>query len=151
MSESAVPFTDFVVKLLVIDHLIEEEGLEPPYDNGHDWLEGERGIDFQGAEGLLYGDLYAKRIPEAEKWARELEITEDQLATVTDLTWDGGNGIFLLLAPSWDGEDDLYDVETWVDVTPERFPNLESLTYAGELEDSVREALEEAGVEVEEF
>ena len=65
--------------------------------------------------------------------------------------FDGGNEIYGLLAPSWSGEDDLFIPETWVDVTPERFPNLNELVYVGDIEPEVRERLEAADVEIEEF
>ncbi|WP_145978656.1 DUF6892 domain-containing protein [Granulicoccus phenolivorans] len=145
-------FDDFVVKLMVIEQLLDEEGgIEAPHSNAWDWLEEARGIDHDGAEDLIYGEYFAKRIPEIETWARDLEISAEQMAGITELDWDGGLDIFMLMAPSWDGEDDLFDVATWTDVTPERFPALTSLTYVGELEDSVREALEAADVELEQF
>lgn len=146
-----VEFKDLAVKLVVIEELVEQGVLETPHDSGHSWLQEARNIDHSAADELIHGEYFAKRIPEIEQWARELEITEEQLAAVENLLWDGGNEIFMLMSPSWDGEDELYDPETWVDITSARFPNLKSLTYMGELEPEVLEDLEGAGVEVEEF
>lgn len=143
-------FKDFVVKLVVLDSLWETE-IDRPYEDGWAWLQETRGVDRIGADDLIYGEYFQKRIPEIEQWARDVDITDDQLASITSLYWDGGLDSFMFLAPSWDGEDELFDVATWADITPERFPNLESLTYQGELTDAVRQPLEAAGVQIDEF
>ncbi|WP_201521272.1 DUF6892 domain-containing protein [Gulosibacter hominis] len=144
-------FVDFNVKLLVLEELIAEDIIDPPHATGHDWLMAARNIDWDTAEELLYGDLFEKLIPEAAEWARNIELTQEQLNTIEYLGFDGGNEIYGLLAPSWSGEDDLFIPETWVDVTPERFPNLNELVYVGDIEPEVRERLEAADVEIEEF
>lgn len=141
-----VTFNDFVIKLMVIEELIDAGEVQPPYETGRDWLVGERNIDPDAAEALLYDELFALPIPEAEQWARDLEITEEQLEAVTELSSDGGLEIYQLLAPTWDGEDDLFDVKTWTDITSARFPNLTYLTYHVPLEGHVRDDLASAGV-----
>lgn len=144
-------FVDFNVKLLVLEELIAEDIIDPPHATGHDWLMAARNIDWDAAEELLYGDLFEKLIPEAAEWARNIELTQEQLNAIEYLGFDGGNEIYGLLAPSWSGEDDLFIPETWVDVTLERFPNLNELVYVGDIEPEVRERLEAADVEIEEF
>lgn len=144
-----VEFEDFTIKLLVIDQLMYAGVIVPPYKYGQDWLREARGLNGDEVDGLLFGgELFCKRIPEADQWARDLELTKEQVESVEVLLFDGGNEIFMLLAPSWDGEDDLFDPATWRDVTMARFPNLKELIYVGELEDEVRSELEEAGVAI---
>lgn len=146
---SMVEFEDFTVKLLVIDQLMYAGVIVPPYKYGQDWLREARGLNGDEVDGLLFGgELFCERIPEADQWARDLELTKEQVESVEILLFDGGNEIFMLLAPSWDGEDDLFDPATWRDVTMARFPNLKELIYVGELEDEVRAELEEAGVAI---
>ncbi|MGO1543549.1 MAG: DUF6892 domain-containing protein [Gulosibacter sp.] len=145
-------FEDFVIKLMVIDRLTYKKVIVTPYENAHQWLMAERGIDISAADALIHGEYFAKRIPEIEQWARELEITDEQLEQVDTLLYDGGLSAFMLLSPSWDGEDDLYRVRTWADVTKERFPQLEKLTVVGPIDtmaDAAREGLESAGVIIE--
>lgn len=147
-------FNDFGVQLLVLDALLEEEVIEAPHDTGHDWVEEEFNVDFDGAEELIYeGELFEKMTPSAEKWAREFEFTQDQLDSITGLYWDGGNAIYRMLCPSWDGEQDLFGVASWAEVTPERFPNLEELSYGNNEPPTEEEmaALEAAEVEVSDF
>ncbi|WP_052336195.1 DUF6892 domain-containing protein [Nocardioides alkalitolerans] len=141
-----VEFEDFVIKLLVIDQLMKEGAVVPPHPTAHKWLEATRGIDPHEVDDLIYDTYAHKRIPEIEQWARDLELDRAQVSLVQRLVWDGGIEIFMLIAASWDGEDDLFDPRTWVDVTPERFPMLESVVYVEPFEDDVRRALEDAGV-----
>jgi hypothetical protein len=144
-------FADFVVKLMIIDELWESGTISPPHDDAWSWVEAARGATHAEAERLFYGELYATTVPEIVQWARDLDITDEQLSEIADLSWDGGLRVFGLLAPSWDGEDELFDVRTWVDLTPERFPNLTHVTYIGEVEPEVRRRLEAAGVVLEAF
>lgn len=147
-------FNDFGVQLLVLDALLENEAIEAPYATGHDWVEAEYDVDFSGAEDIIYGDeLFDKMLPAAERWAREFDFSEEQLDSITGLYWDGGNEVYHLLCPSWDGEQDLFTVGSWAEVTPERFPNLEELSY-GICEPPTEQqqaALEAAGVEISDF
>ncbi|MDN7123052.1 hypothetical protein INN71_16835 [Nocardioides sp. ChNu-153] len=119
-----------------------------PHPSAHAWLQASRGIEWDAAEGLIYGEYAYQRIPEIEQWARDLVLDEADVASVRRLVFDGGNAIFGLMAPSWDGEDDLFDPTTWADVTPERFPLLELVVYVEPFEDHVRRSLEGAGVEL---
>lgn len=42
----------------------------------------------------------------------ELQITEKQLLTIEEITFDGGLEIYSLLTPDWDGEDSSYDIRS---------------------------------------
>lgn len=143
-----IEFRDFPVKLVAMNMLLEDGIIQAPYEDGYDWLQATRGLDFDAAEELFYGELLGKMLPEAEEWARNYDLTDELRAQITQLIWDGGLTIFGLLAPSWGGASSLFDPQSWADVTPERFPNLEEVEYYGEMEDSVRKVLEDADIDV---
>ena len=146
-----VEFNNFEVKLIVMEELTVQGTLTLPYEYGQDWLAAARGIERDARDALIHDEYWAKREPEIAQWARDLEITQEQCDSVENLLFDGGNEVFMVMAPSWDGEDDLFDPKSWTDVTMERFPNLKGLTYVGDIEPEVVAELEAAGVEVDEL
>lgn len=147
-------FADFGVQALVVNALMELEQIAPPYDDGHDWVEAAYNVDWDGAEDLIYGEeLYDKLLPAAEAWIKDVDFTPEQLAAITELIWDGGNELYGIACPSWDGETELFTVKSWAEVTVANFPNLQQLGYGAcdEPDASVREPLAAAGVEIFDF
>lgn len=107
-------FKDFNFKMVVIEALIETgdlademETLEDKY--GHEEPEEDFGP-----------------IPQIKKALEKLELTEKQLAKIKTLVFDGGNEIYQILAPNWDGEDLQFDTKNISGI--ELLPNLESIT-----------------------
>lgn len=64
-------------------------------------------------------------IPEIEMYFKDLKLTEDQLNQVRELTFDGGNEIYSLLIPNWDGEDSQFDISSISDIS--KLKNLENV------------------------
>ena len=56
----------------------------------------------------------------------ELPLTKKQLLRVKKLAPDGGDDIYLLIAPNWDGKDGLFDLKTLQDAP--LLPNLEEIS-----------------------
>jgi hypothetical protein len=50
-------------------------------------------------------------IPEILHFCKNVEIKEEHLNLIRTITFDGGNDIYHLLIPNWDGEDDQFDIE----------------------------------------
>jgi uncharacterized protein DUF6892 len=61
-----------------------------------------------------------------QKFVDEIVLTEELLAQVVKIAPDGGDEIYAGLVPVWDGEDDLFDIETLEDVR--LLPNLERVS-----------------------
>ena len=73
-------------------------------------------------------DYYFEVIPEVKKWFMDLPIPISLAALVTELYFDGGNEIYAQLIPYWDGEDDVFDIETLTEEDISQVPNLKTLT-----------------------
>ena len=69
-------------------------------------------------------DYYFEVIPEVKKWFMDLPIPASLAALVTELYFDGGNEIYAQLIPFWDGEDDVFDIESLTEEDILQFPNL---------------------------
>ncbi|MFJ9763192.1 DUF6892 domain-containing protein [Streptomyces erythrochromogenes] len=131
-------FHDFNFKLLVVEKLMYgDETLTPPFSlRAHMRERGIEDLDAYVAEnGLEYTVL-----DEARAHFTELEIPADLLATVEELTFDGGHQVFMECAPVWDGEDDLFDVRRLDDLA--LLPNLKLFTGGSALEHMIPGALE---------
>ncbi|MEV7507107.1 hypothetical protein AB0O57_03990 [Streptomyces sp. NPDC091201] len=123
-------FRDFNFKLLVVEKLMYwDETLKPAFDlRAHMRARGVQDLDaYVAANGLEYTVL-----PEARAHFEELEIPAELLATVDELTFDGGHQVFQECAPVWDGEDDLFDLHSLEDLR--LLPNLKLFTGADALE-----------------
>ncbi|MGW0781931.1 DUF6892 domain-containing protein [Streptomyces sp. NPDC002913] len=113
-------FRDFNFKLLVVEQLMYgDETLTPAFSMAEH-------MRARGVEDLL-GHVEEKGLEftvldEARAYFEQLEIPAELLATVEELTFDGGNQVFMECAPVWDGEDDLFDVRSLDDL--ELLPNL---------------------------
>lgn len=76
-----------------------------------------------------------------------LTLTETDLAKIDTLYLDGGNEIYLMLKPDWDGEDDLFDIVSVGGF--EHLLNLETVEYMAMCEREVLEPMEAAGIQIE--
>lgn len=113
-------FRDFNFKLLVIEQLMYSEKTLTPAFRIADCLKA-KGID--DPQGYAYeNNLDHTVLAEARAHFEALEISTALLATVEELTLDGGLQVYQECSPVWDGEDDLYDVSSLDDL--DLLPNL---------------------------
>ncbi|MEK8143392.1 hypothetical protein NKH18_18620 [Streptomyces sp. M10(2022)] len=118
-------FTDFNFKLLVIEKLMYwDKTLTPAFDLARH-LNIDDPHDYAFANGLEFTVL-----DEARAYFEALEISDELLATVEELTADGGHQVYQECAPVWDGEDELFDVHSLDDLA--LLPNLKRFVGADE-------------------
>ena len=124
-------FEDFNFKLVVINAILREKSsfeeklmrLKKQYVDKYEWYCG---------HGL---------IPEMVDFFEELCLTPEDLDKVKRLYFDGGEDIYALIQPDWDGEDDIFDVTSVKGY--ERLKNLESVIYTSMCEEVVLEPFKE--------
>ncbi|CAM3415385.1 DUF6892 domain-containing protein [Stackebrandtia soli] len=136
----AAEFTDLNFKLLVLQDLMYDKGLIKPAFDIHQFIDAysERDIDVD-EEG------YAP-IPEALAYFAELPVPRALLSEVVELVLDGGNDIYMQIAPRWGGEDDFFDITDFTDV--DLLPNLRSMTLTG-VDEETLESLREKGIDAQ--
>jgi len=116
-----IPFTDINFKLAVVHELMYAQGLLPKF----------RLTEYAAAQGFTYDPWSVGAVPEALAYFEALEVPAELAEKITEIGMDGGNEIYLEIAPGWDGEDDLFDVDEFADLR--HFPRLKSmaLLYTG--------------------
>lgn len=90
---------------------------------------------------------YGEPIPEIENFLRTYELTENDLKQVTELCFDGGNNIYHIIRPFWDGEDDyfeVFDVEGF-----EALANLKTVNHISMITDEQIDRFRCAGISIE--
>ncbi|GGA48904.1 DUF6892 domain-containing protein [Psychrobacillus lasiicapitis] len=129
-------FKDFNFKLVVIEALLDKEplflekltDLQNKYTNSFEWYSGE-------------GPIVEIRV-----YLEELTLETSDLDKIVYLCFDGGNEIYHILKPDWDGEDSLFDV-----VSVEGFQhlkNLKTVDYISMCYPEVLEPFKQAGIEI---
>lgn len=131
-------FDDFGFKLVVINSLLEEETSfsEELAEMKEKYVDG---FDETDDDGYEY-------ISEMVQFFENLTLTKEDLALVTDLAFDGGEEIYFLLMPYWDGESDELDVKSVKGF--EQLPNLEKVDYISMCDEELMEAFTNAGISV---
>ena len=130
-------FTDFNFKLVVIEALLDQEplflkeltDLKDKYTNNFEWYSG------------------AGPIVEIKDYLEALTLEMSDLEKIESLCFDGGNEIYHILKPDWDGEDSLFDV-----LSVEGFQNLKNLKtvdYISMCHPEVLKPFKQAGIEIE--
>lgn len=128
-------FEDFGFKLVVIDSLLgkdtsfsdELEEMKEKYVKNYD------------------GDGY-ECIPEMVEYFENLKLTEEDLALADRLVFDGGEDIYFLMMTCWDGESDVFDVQSVKGF--ELLPNLKEVEYISMCGRSLMETFTKAGIRV---
>ena len=116
--EKCLQFKSFNFKLAVVQELMYvQEVLKPKFDV-YDFCENYTKRDIDPEE------YYFEIIPEVKKWFQDLPIPASLAPLVTELYFDGGNEIYAQLIPFWDGEDDVFDIESLTEEDILQFPNL---------------------------
>ncbi|MGN5652117.1 DUF6892 domain-containing protein [Bacillus sp. Brlt_9] len=130
-------FKDFNFKLVVIEALLDKDplflkeltGLIDRYTNDFEWYSG------------------AGLIVEIREYLEELTLEINDLEKIESLCFDGGNEVYHILKPDWDGEDNLFDV-----TSVEGFQilkNLKTVEYISMCYPKVLEPFKKAGIEIE--
>lgn len=130
-------FQDFNFKLVVIDALLdldpkfrqELEQLKEIYTEKYEWYADDSGP-----------------IDELLQYFSALELEKEDLDKVTELCLDGGNEIYHLIQPDWDGEDDFFDI-THVGGF-EHLINLKSITYISMCDIEILNPMKEKGIAI---
>jgi hypothetical protein len=102
MQDNSGIFEDFAFKLIVIDSLLNKK---PSFEENLKFLK-ERYVDsyaWYENKGI---------IKEILTFFEDIVLTKEDLEKVTNLSFDGGNDIYFLLQPDWDGEDDSFEVSS---------------------------------------
>ena len=130
-------FEDFNFKLVVIDSLLslkprfenELGELKEKYTENYEWYSG-KGI-----------------INEMVEFFENINISQDDLDKIEKLCFDGGDEVYYLLQPDWDGEDDIFEVASVKGF--EHLENLKKVEYISMCCSKVLEPFTEQGIEVE--
>ncbi|MCP2304595.1 DUF6892 domain-containing protein [Actinokineospora globicatena] len=119
-----IPFTDVNFKLAVVHELMYNQGLLPRF----------RLTEYAVEQGFTYNAWSGEVVPAALAYFAALEVPVELAERITKIEMDGGNKIYLEIAPGWDGEDELFEINEFADLR--HFPNLKSMTlfYTGDEE-----------------
>ena len=132
-------FKNFNFKIAVMNELMYEKALLQPKFDVFEYCK-ERGID-------PYADFGA--LPQAKKWFKDYPVPADLAEQVSELYLDGGNEIYLQIAPDWDGEDELFDIKNIDDAELAPFINLKKIETTGiGISKKARKTCADAGIEV---
>ncbi|WP_309609362.1 WGR domain-containing protein, partial [Flavobacterium sp.] len=103
-NSTIIVFEDFNFKLQVIDHFIGKN----IFDTELDVLK-EKYWDMD--KNFSY-----EPIPEIKKFFENLEIAPEILASITSFCPDGGDEVYGILIANWDGEDQIFDIQSLNDI-----------------------------------
>ena len=112
-------FKDLNFKLLVIQELMYDQKLLPPFDVR------EFAKKYTDREIMIEKEGYAV-IPEVLAYFEALSIPAPLLAHVCELGFDGGNAVYSQVFPYWDGECNTFDVMSVEDIA--LVPNLKRIS-----------------------
>ncbi|SDG11735.1 Phosphotransferase enzyme family protein [Lentzea fradiae] len=132
-----IPFADLNFKLAVVQELMYNQDLLPKFDLR----------EYAAEQGFTYDDGSFEAVPEALAYFEALEVPAELAEKITEIEMDGGNEIYLEIAPNWDGEDNLFDIADYADVR--HFPNLKSMTLFYSGNEETLEALRAKGIEAD--
>ena len=133
------PFPDYGFKLVVLDQLLKSGSFSSRLSE----LKSKPSISAR----LSGTEHYGESIEEIDAFFRSVELTSEDLSKVITLCFDGGNAIYQLITPFWDGESDEFDVLS-VDGY-ESLPNLKSVFYCSMISKDQLNRLQSSGIHVE--
>lgn len=136
-----VQFQDFNFKLAVIERLMYQQGVLTPRFDVYDFVAAytARQIDIE-EEGY---DI----IPEVRAYFEQLEIPAELLSSIEAINQDGGDYIYAQLYPFWDGEDDIFNIQSAEDAA--LLPNLKSVTLFYDDDARILEEFRQRGIAAE--
>ncbi len=122
-------FADFSFKLVIINELLEKGS----FTDELKFLMQKKEYE-QAYAGFGDNFGYDKPIIEIQDFLRNVSLSQADLAAVESLTFDGGDEIYQIIIPFWDGEDDYFDVIS-VDGF-EQLPNLVKVNNISMIDDT---------------
>ncbi len=137
----SVRFKDFNFKLAVIQKLMYEQNVLGPHFDVYEFTRSypARQIDID-QEGY---DI----IPEVRQYFEQLEIPASVLLDIEEIYQDGGDDIYMQLCPFWDGEDDIFNIQSADDVA--LLPNLKAVTLFYDGDDRILQEFQRRGIAAE--
>ena len=128
-------FEDFGFKLVVINSLLEKE---TSLSNKLEEM-NEKYVAVYEGDGF-------ECIPEMVEFFENLNLTKEDLALVTELCFDGGEEIYFMIMPEYDGESDEFDVKSIGGF--EKLPNLRQVEYIAMCSEELIDEFKEKGIEI---
>lgn len=142
-AEPVLELASFPFRLAVVQELMYEQEVLGPRFDVHDFAQDQGARSF---DPLASGD---RTIPAVRTWFRRLPVPARLAEAVETLVLDGGNDVYLQLAPQWDGEDGTFDIPTLTAADLAPFTRLRTVEdVGGFLGPRARAALEAAGIAV---
>ncbi|EMD26524.1 DUF6892 domain-containing protein [Amycolatopsis azurea] len=132
-----IQFADPNFKLAVVQELMYNQDLLPRFTLR----------EYAAEQGFTYDGGSVEAVPEALAYFEALEVPAGLAEKVTEIEMDGGNEIYLEIAPNWDGEDGTFDVDEFADVA--HFPNLTSMTLLYTGNEEALKTLRARGIEAD--
>lgn len=137
IDKEKIEFADFNFKLAVIEELMYNKELLKPKFDVYEFAEINNIEGFSAIEGGY------EPIPEVVEYFKALEIDINLAKQVTEIYQDGGNEIYMNIAPQWDGEDNIFNIQSYEDL--KHFPNLKKMTLF-ETDPEIFEELKSKGI-----
>lgn len=128
-------FEDFGFKLVVINSLLEKE---TSFSNKLEEM-NEKYVAVYEGDGF-------ECIPEMVEFFENLNLTKEDLALVTELCFDGGEEIYFMIMPEYDGESDEFDVKSIGGF--EKLPSLRQVEYISMCSEELMDEFKEKGIEI---
>ncbi|WP_042163330.1 DUF6892 domain-containing protein [Paenibacillus gorillae] len=130
-------FQDFNFKLTVIEALLDQnpafeqelEKLKLDHTDKYEWYTEDSGP-----------------IAELLEFFSKLQLEQGDLDKITELCFDGGNEIYHIIQPDWDGEDDVFDIRQVAGF--ENLVNLRSVIYISMCEEEVLKPFMDNNIEI---
>ncbi|MDE1207425.1 DUF6892 domain-containing protein [Tenacibaculum larymnensis] len=139
-------FKELNFKLTVINELMYIQEVLQPKLEVYDFIEKHRNLTSSEAYNVIEEEGY-EIIPEVLQYFKNLEITSEMVENIEELHMDGGDEIYGQIIPFWDGEDDVFSVNSAVDA--KLLPNLKSVSLLYSENESLLEDFQEKGIEAD--
>ena len=130
-------FKDYNFKLVVIESLLDKE---PSFEDGLTTIQQKYIDNYEWYKGL-------GPIQEVLEFFSQLQLTQEDLDKVDELCFDGGNEIYHLIQPDWDGEDEEFDVNSVEGF--EHLKNLKTVCYISMCDEEILNPMKEKGIAIE--
>lgn len=137
--EACLVFDTFNFKLAVINELMYEQEILKPHFDIYEYMDFKKTyLNLETGENVMA----------AVKFFEELPIPVTYADKVTKICMDGGDEIYQNIAPSWDGEDERFDIDTVTERKLRQFPNLKSMTLITMELEKLQKICGNCGIEV---
>ncbi|WP_440122143.1 DUF6892 domain-containing protein [Tenacibaculum sp. Ill] len=139
-------FKELNFKLAIINELMYVQEVLQPKLEVYEFIEKQRNLTSSEAYDIIEEEGY-EIIPEVLQYFKNLEITSEMVENIEELHMDGGDEIYGQIIPFWDGEDDVFSVNSAVDA--KLLPNLKSVSLLYSENESLLEDFQEKGIEAD--